>query len=44
VEGHVPFDFLHELVDVSVETVTDPNFFRYDRACALSSVPQPHSG
>src|SRR6266478_5767157 len=25
-------------------TVTEPNFLRYDNACALSSVPQPHSG
>src|SRR6266851_1856366 len=25
-------------------TDTDPNRFRYDNACALSSVPQPHSG
>src|SRR5260370_40923978 len=25
-------------------TVTDPNFFRYASACALSSVPQPHFG
>src|ERR1700730_16077744 len=25
-------------------TVTEPNFFRYASACALSSVPQPHSG
>src|SRR6266849_3913492 len=23
-------------------TVTEPNFFRYASACALSSVPQPH--
>src|ERR1700674_2699171 len=25
-------------------TVTEPNFFKYPSACALSSVPQPHSG
>src|SRR6516225_3084867 len=25
-------------------TVTEPNFLRYLKACALSSVPQPHSG
>ena len=25
-------------------TDTDPNRFRYASACALSSVPQPHSG
>src|SRR5580700_4058137 len=24
-------------------TVTEPNFFKYASACALSSVPQPHS-
>src|SRR5471030_3055496 len=25
-------------------TETEPKRFRYDSACALSSVPQPHSG
>src|SRR6266481_3811502 len=25
-------------------TVTEPNFFKYASACALSSVPQPHYG
>src|SRR5271156_1595831 len=25
-------------------TDTDPNFRKYPKACALSSVPQPHSG
>src|SRR5439155_16170860 len=27
-----------------LSTVTEPNFFKYDSAWALSSVPQPHSG
>src|SRR6185312_7263886 len=27
-----------------LSTVTDPNGLRYESACALSSVPQPHSG
>src|ERR1700678_895420 len=27
-----------------LSTVTEPNFFRYANPCALSSVPQPHSG
>src|SRR5215471_865793 len=27
-----------------LSTVTEPNLFRYERAAALSSVPQPHSG
>ena len=44
VKGHVPFDLLRNLVNMAVQYSHRTEPPEQKRACAPSSVPQPHSG